>query len=273
VEHIVIVGKGGVGKSSVAANISAALAEEGEKVLQIGYGHACDSTATLRGGREPLSLFIGREAALEVKTCRGFNGVWCLEAGRLGPGNRGGIMRQVAVEAEKHVPDTIIHDVSWESYGERLAQPFGQGPVKVFAVVSSDFPAIVAANSIFRTIAGYPFSRRVTYGGLIANGLTATFCESMVADFARHCGAVVHSAIPHSLVVMMSELHGKTVLEAAPLSHLAFAYRKLAKQIKKADGGSMPRHLENHCLREWGHTWAGLIHELQTGMIDGGAGI
>lgn len=267
-----IIGKGGVGKSSVASNTSAALAADGYRILQVGYGHARDSTATLRGGRAAMPLFIGRESPLE-KVVEGFNGVFCLETGGLTGANRGKVLRQLSVEIGRHSPDIIVHDVSWESYGERLAQPFGSGPVKAFAIVSADFPAIAAANSIFRTFGCYPFCRRVTYGGLIANGLTATFAQAMVADFSKCCGATVYSSIPHSLVVMASELYGKTVLEAAPLSQHAFVYRKLAKKVMGIESRVLPRYLDDQELKDWGHSWAGLIHELETGYLTDGAGI
>lgn len=272
-EHIVIIGKGGVGKSSVASNVSAALAADGCRVLQIGYGHALDSTSTLRGGREAVPLFIGRERSFADRVAEGFNGVFCMEAGRLSAANRAAVLRRVSAEIGRLAPEIVVHDVSWDSYGERLAQPFGKGAVKVFVVVSPDFPAITAANSIFRTLGGYPFSRRLTYGGLIANGVNATFCQSMVADFAKSCDATVHSSIPHSLVVMMSELYGKTVLEAAPLSQHAFVYRKVAHDIRRGAWPAFPQYLETCRLREWGQQWAVLIEELETGFIRDGAGI
>ena len=48
-KHIAIYGKGGIGKSTTTSNISAALAEAGYKVIQIGCDPKSDSTNTLRG--------------------------------------------------------------------------------------------------------------------------------------------------------------------------------------------------------------------------------
>ena len=48
-----IYGKGGIGKSTTAANVSASLARMGKKVIQIGCDPKADSTFNLLGG-EPL---------------------------------------------------------------------------------------------------------------------------------------------------------------------------------------------------------------------------
>ena len=51
VRRIAIYGKGGIGKSTTSANISAALAEEGLKVMQIGCDPKSDSTRMLLNGK------------------------------------------------------------------------------------------------------------------------------------------------------------------------------------------------------------------------------
>lgn len=50
--QIAIYGKGGIGKSTVSANLSAALASCGKKVLQIGCDPKHDSTRLLHHGRK-----------------------------------------------------------------------------------------------------------------------------------------------------------------------------------------------------------------------------
>ena len=46
-----IYGKGGIGKSTTAANVSAALAMMGKKVVQVGCDPKADSTLNLQIGR------------------------------------------------------------------------------------------------------------------------------------------------------------------------------------------------------------------------------
>ena len=48
---IAIYGKGGIGKSTTTSNLSAALAEKGYRVMQVGCDPKADSTRNLLGGR------------------------------------------------------------------------------------------------------------------------------------------------------------------------------------------------------------------------------
>ena len=48
---IAIYGKGGIGKSTTTSNLSAALAEKGYRVMQVGCDPKADSTKGLMGGR------------------------------------------------------------------------------------------------------------------------------------------------------------------------------------------------------------------------------
>ena len=50
---IAFYGKGGIGKSTTVSNISAALAQKGLRVLQVGCDPKADSTRLLRAGLDP----------------------------------------------------------------------------------------------------------------------------------------------------------------------------------------------------------------------------
>ena len=54
--QIAIYGKGGIGKSTIASNLSAALGETGKKVMQVGCDPKQDSTTTLAGRFLPTVL-------------------------------------------------------------------------------------------------------------------------------------------------------------------------------------------------------------------------
>ena len=83
-------GKGGIGKSTAASNVSVALAQKGLKVMQIGCDPKADSTIFLHGGeRIPTVLDLVRKGEsfdLEDMARVGYNGVVCVEAGGPVPG-------------------------------------------------------------------------------------------------------------------------------------------------------------------------------------------
>ncbi|MCK4734254.1 MAG: AAA family ATPase, partial [Methanophagales archaeon] len=90
--RIGIYGKGGIGKSVTAANLSAAFSELGLKVLQIGCDPKSDSTRNVVGRRIPTVLGVLRERGytqeyvLDDFVFKGFGGVTCVEAGGPEPG-------------------------------------------------------------------------------------------------------------------------------------------------------------------------------------------
>ena len=88
---IAIYGKGGIGKSTTASNLSAAFAAMGKRVMQIGCDPKADSTTLLHGGtprKTVLDLIRekGKTIALDEMITRGYGGVYCVEAGGPTPG-------------------------------------------------------------------------------------------------------------------------------------------------------------------------------------------
>ena len=82
-KKIAIYGKGGIGKSTTTSNISAALADMGYRVLQIGCDPKADSTKNLVNGKKITSVLDAiREKGDGNITCddvlfQGYGGVWC----------------------------------------------------------------------------------------------------------------------------------------------------------------------------------------------------
>jgi len=78
VERIAIFGKGGIGKSTVAANLAAVYAKQGRRVLLVGCDPKHDTTVALTEGR-PIRTVV--EQSLFMDAAAGtFPGSWC-EAG------------------------------------------------------------------------------------------------------------------------------------------------------------------------------------------------
>ncbi|MCC8161679.1 MAG: AAA family ATPase [Lachnospiraceae bacterium] len=85
--ELAVYGKGGIGKSTVSANLSAALALSGKRVLQIGCDPKHDSTRLLMGGTviptvlDYLKTVDKQTARTEEILRTGFMDVGCIEAG------------------------------------------------------------------------------------------------------------------------------------------------------------------------------------------------
>ena len=86
-----IYGKGGIGKSTTVSNLSAAFADMGKKVLQIGCDPKADSTLLLMHGeilKTTLDLIREKKDNFELDHMIkiGYKGVICAEAGGPTPG-------------------------------------------------------------------------------------------------------------------------------------------------------------------------------------------
>ncbi len=279
-KHIAIYGKGGIGKSTTTSNISAALAEAGYKVVQIGCDPKSDSTTILRNGNElPTVLDTLREDTkikLEHISTVGFKGVICIEAGGPVPGvgcAGRGITAAVGLLQELHLfeetqPDYVLYDVLGDVVCGGFAVPIRDGLAqRAYVVSSSDFMAIFAANNLFKAIAKYAPSGGARLGGVIANGLIAPYAKSLVDDFVERTGTRVVGYVPRSLVVNQSELYGKTVIEAAPQSEQAEIYRSLARHLVEKEEVTIPRPLNGPELKTWARQWGDRIFSAESGVV------
>ncbi len=279
-KHIAIYGKGGIGKSTTTSNISAALAEAGYRVIQVGCDPKSDSTNTLRGNHYlPTVLDSMRGASrvhLEDISAAGFGGVLCIESGGPVPGvgcAGRGINAAVTLLQELHLfeefkPDFVLYDVLGDVVCGGFAVPIRDGITdRAYVVSSSDFMAIYAANNLFKAINKYAPTGGAKLRGIIANGLSAGYSNSIVNDFAEKTGTTVAGYIPRSLVVSQSELYGKTVIEANPKSEHADLYRKLAEYVAGNEELVVPNPLGAADLREWARLWGDKIYSLNSGEV------
>jgi nitrogenase iron protein NifH len=284
-KHIAIYGKGGIGKSTTTSNISAALAEAGYRVIQIGCDPKSDSTNTLRGNNYlPTvldSMRGGTAVRLEDISAAGFKGVLCIESGGPVPGvgcAGRGINAAVSLLKELHLfeefkPDIVLYDVLGDVVCGGFAVPIRDGLTeRAFVVSSSDFMAIYAANNLFKAINKYAPSGGAKLGGVIGNGLSAAYSQSIIDDFVKKTGTRAAAYIPRSLVVSQSELYGKTVIEAKPDSAHAGLYRELARSIAENPDSVIPNPLGITELRDWAREWGDKIYKFNDGVVsDGGA--
>ena len=249
-KQIALYGKGGIGKSTTAANLSAALAGERLDILQIGCDPKHDSTRMLMHGTWiPTVLDLIRERGDENITVddvvyRGFRGVRCVEAGGPEPGigcaGRGIIATfQLLERLDALKGDVIVCG--------GFAMPMREGYAQeIYLVTSGELMSIYAANNIAKAIAR--LSRRVrsrcTLGGVICNAKNIEGEEDLVREFARRINSRLIAYIPRDRVVQVAELNRQTVVEYAPESDQAAVYQELGRTIYGNRKTSIPTPLE-----------------------------
>lgn len=237
-------GKGGIGKSTTLSNLSAALAEEGKTVLQIGCDPKADSTLQLlHGQRIPTVLELVRAKrayTLEDMVRTGYHGVLCVEAGGPTPGlgcaGRGIIAALEALEQkgayEVYRPDVVLYDVLGDVVCGGFTMPMRGGYAdQVYILTSGENMAIHAAANIAMAVERFQGRGYAALGGFLVNSRNVKHEAEKTAELAADFHSSVIFTLPHSELVQEAEAMRKTVLEAFPDSDMAEEYRRLARLL------------------------------------------
>ena len=177
-------GKGGIGKSTAASNVSAALAQKGLKVMQIGCDPKADSTINLLGGEPvmPVMNYLREHddepESIEEISKEGYGGVLCIETGGPTPGlgcaGRGIIAALEELEKkgayEKYQPDVVIYDVLGDVVCGGFSMPMRKGYAdKVFIITSGESMSVYAAANIAMAVENFKSRGYASLGGFILN--------------------------------------------------------------------------------------------------------
>lgn len=253
---IALYGKGGIGKSTVAANLSVAFAKKNLKVLHIGCDPKGDSTRLLMGGKIPTVM----EILQEIKTpnrdnylYKGFMNIGCIEAGGPEPG-RGcaGMAISTMMEELKYTDilqehwDVEIYDVLGDVVCGGFSVPMRDNYVDAIYIVSSDeFMSIYAANNIIKSIRNFSSIEGPIFGGIIQNQRKEALGYDFLEVFAKKTNTSIVNKIPWAEEIVMSELEGKTLLEKYPHSENSLAFMKLADKIWNNREYTIPKALSS----------------------------
>lgn len=288
-EHIVLYGKGGVGTSTLVSNISAALVEAGFRVLQIGCSLKGDSSCILNGGRSIPTVWEQYEKSgtvtFDTVVSRGFKDTYCMELGSsnsvpgvIGTSEALDLLLKHDLISSLH-PDYVLYDISGDqTFGIIQALSDKIELHRIFAVTTADFMSLTNVNSIILQLERLADNRvPIPFGGLLPNGISSSFEESFISDFAKNTGTHTLGRVPRSLMVRQCELYGKTVIEAAPLSNQSYFYRRLANQIVDESHTlsvkRQPNPFSQEQLRSWALEWADRLFALENGLVTDGAAI
>lgn len=247
---LAIYGKGGIGKSTCTANLAAAFANLGKRVIQIGCDPKADSTINLLGGSPvtPVMNYLREHDdepdSIEQISKVGYGGILCIETGGPTPGlgcaGRGIITTFSLFEElelfEKFKPDVVLYDVLGDVVCGGFAAPIREGYAKdVLIVTSGEKMALYAANNINSAVKNFEDRSYAKVRGIIMNRRNVENEEEKVRAFAEKVGLEIAADIPRSADIIKYEDMGMTVVEGDPSCDTAQRFFGLARMLIDED--------------------------------------
>jgi nitrogenase iron protein NifH len=254
-------GKGGVGKSTVVANLSAAFAAAGRRVLQVGCDPKRDSSRSLTATWPPVALMdllaAGRqELTAEDLLMDGGPNVACIEAGgpQPGIGCAGRALGRLFEELEElrileRGWDYVLYDVLGDVVCGGFATPLRRGHAdEVYIVTSGELMSLYAANNIARGVRSYARDGDVRLGGLIANVKDLAADRPLIDRFAARLGTRVVQYLEWSPAVRRAERRRRAVVRDAPDDPFVAALGALARALAAGPAPHVPEPMDDREL-------------------------
>lgn len=238
--------KGGVGKTTTAVNLSAALALSGQRTLLLDMDPQCNATTSL--GLEPteghalvsdetLNASIAEtdwDGLSMVPGSRTFHDIDKLAGG--GDRESGRVRRHLDEAIEEY--DFILIDCP-PSVGE-LTQTALAASTEVLMPIQCEYFAMEGLTQLIQTIKRVIIATggRLTFGGILLTMYDPTLeltreVDEEVRDFFGDI--VFDSVVPRDVSLSEAPSHGKTVFGYAPRSRGAFAYTQLCMEVLQRD--------------------------------------
>jgi nitrogenase iron protein len=253
-QKIAFYGKGGIGKSTISAGVSMALALQNKRVLHVGCDPKHDSTFSLIKGAKITTvidqIFSKPSGSLERQhfIMPGKNKIDCIESGGpeagVGCGGRA-VSRMFELFDELNVCDKELYDVTvFDVLGDVVCGGFA-APLrstfapKVVICLSEEMAAGYAANNIAKGIKNY-LDNGVCLAGVVINQRDNQADLSSVNKFIEAINSKVLAVLPRDPLIQKAEQSGCTVLETERQSRSAKILNDLAEQLLDIDHPSCP---------------------------------
>ena len=240
---VAIYGKGGIGKSTIASNVSACCALQGKKILQIGCDPKHDSTILVSNGEYPTVLdMLRNNFSLTEKDVihKGKYGISCIEIGGPTPGvgcAGRGIIRGIEIVEKLGILqndyDLIIYDILGDVVCGGFFEPIKNQKADVMYVVTSgEFNSLFAANNL---CAGYVNcglkSKGLRFGGIIGNMRGIENEDKIITEFCKMVQVDLIALIPRDNSIENCTFTGVPVVEKYKDSKIGYIYQNIAQHF------------------------------------------
>jgi len=271
--QIAIYGKGGIGKSTVAAHLSYTFADRGMKVLQVGCSPKNDSTRPLLDDFPKTILDVLREKEFDYEAVsvndvvyesplpfKNGGRVCCAESGGPEPGvGCGGKGVVEAIETltrlnvfKNYSFDIAIYDILGDVVCGGFSLPIRQGYAQeTYVVASGELEALYQVTNVSKVIKRFEVRSGAKLGGLIINLRRVKNELQMVQDFAQKIGTRIIGIIPFSQIVKECGGQAKTVFTLAPDSEEAGIYTGIGDAVLANKDLVIPNTIEFEDLYDW----------------------
>ncbi|MGD1819719.1 MAG: AAA family ATPase [Pleomorphochaeta sp.] len=245
---IAIYGKGGIGKSTTASNLSVAFSNMGFNVLQVGCDPKADSTLLLREDKKLISILDqlrekgAANVSLDDLVIKGFNNIYLCEAGGPPPGlgcaGRGIVaaleeLKKKQVFEKKQI-DIVVYDVLGDVVCGGFSMPIRDGFANdIFIVTSGENMALHAARNIALAVDNFKDRGYAKLGGVILNRRNVKNEEEKIALLCEDIEAPLCGVLDFSKEVQASDEKEKTVSQLYPNADIVNQYNKLAENVLK----------------------------------------